>query len=61
MNNLNELMNRRQEIAFELVEADYATREELNNELSDIENEIELATGQTIEQIDATYFKEAGL
>jgi hypothetical protein len=61
MTNLNELMNRRQEIAFELVEADHASRKKLNLELADLENEIELGTGQTIEQVDATYFKEMGL
>jgi len=53
---LNKAMERREEIGFELIEADQETRQALELELSDIEQNLELSTGQSIEQLETAFY-----
>lgn len=58
MNNFKVLMQRREEIAFELIEANQEYREELTDELLNLESQLELMTGKTIEELEVEFYKE---
>ena len=52
MDNISKLMERREEIGFEMIEADSETSAELAGELQEIEQELEVGTGMTIDQLE---------
>lgn len=54
---VSELLARREEISYEMIEADSDVYEELTSELQEIERELELGTGQTIEELENLYYK----
>jgi predicted nucleic acid-binding Zn-ribbon protein len=54
---LSRLMTTREEIATELIEAQGKKLKKLQQELQEIEQQIELNTGKTIEEIEVTYYR----
>jgi len=55
---LNRLMATREEIATELIEAQGKKLRQLQQELQEIEQQIELNSGKTIEEVEVNYYKE---
>ena len=54
--NIKELLQKREELSYELIDAT-SSREirQLTDEIMEIENEIELATGKSIEEVENDY------
>lgn len=56
--NLNKLMSRRERISYAMIEADSESYNELEQELQDIEQEIEMGTGKTIDEIEELIYNK---
>lgn len=54
--NIKEALAKREELNYELIEANSSKEiNKISNEIMALENELELMTGKTIEQIEAEY------
>ena len=58
--NIKEMLKRREELNYELIEAVSSKQIiSITNEIFDLEAQIELTTGKTIDEIDATFGTES--
>lgn len=56
MINLKKLMARRERISYSMIEADSSEYAELQEEMQEVEQEIELGTGKTIDEIEEEFY-----
>lgn len=57
LSEIKQLLERREEICFEMIEARGRELKELEQELNDLEMDIEINTGKTIDELEQEFYK----